>query len=177
MDRKTPTRSIEGALADAYDRHGGGLYRYAAVVLADPVAAEDAVQAVFCRLARVLSRGAQIASLERYLRRSVRNEWFTMLRDRKRERSNRGSFLEPVETAVSPVDRLTVETALTALPAEQREVLHLRLYEGLTFEEIAERTSVSINTATSRYRYGLSHLREALSPAGENGNDHVRSRG
>ena len=54
--------------------------------------------------------------------------------------------------------------ALVELPAEQRVAVHLRLWEGLKFEEIAELLGVSLNTAASRYRYGLDKLRERLRP-------------
>ncbi|MCA1596341.1 MAG: hypothetical protein LC772_07955, partial [Chloroflexi bacterium] len=48
------------------------------------------------------------------------------------------------------------------LPVEQREVLALKVFQGLTFKEIARATGISINTAASRYRYGIEKLREAL---------------
>jgi len=48
------------------------------------------------------------------------------------------------------------------LPYEQRETITLHLHGGLTFREIAEHQDVSINTAQSRYRYGLDRLRSIL---------------
>ena len=54
--------------------------------------------------------------------------------------------------------------AMETLPAEQRAVAHLKLWEGLTFDDIAEVLGVSINTAASRYRYALDKLRERLRP-------------
>ncbi|HXC99497.1 MAG TPA: sigma-70 family RNA polymerase sigma factor, partial [Verrucomicrobiae bacterium] len=54
--------------------------------------------------------------------------------------------------------------ALGELPADQRAVLHLKLWEGLTFEQIAEALDISPNTAASRYRYGLDKLRDRLRP-------------
>ena len=50
------------------------------------------------------------------------------------------------------------------LPSEQRAVLHLKLWEGLTFEAVGETLSISSNTAASRYRYGLDKLRARLRP-------------
>jgi RNA polymerase sigma-70 factor (ECF subfamily) len=50
------------------------------------------------------------------------------------------------------------------LPAEQREVVHLKLWEGLTFDQIAQLLDIPANTAASRYRYGLDKLRECLRP-------------
>ena len=60
--------------------------------------------------------------------------------------------------------RESLSAALTELPAEQRAVVHLKLWEGLTFERIAELLDIPPNTAASRYRYGLDKLRERLRP-------------
>jgi RNA polymerase sigma-70 factor (ECF subfamily) len=50
------------------------------------------------------------------------------------------------------------------LPAEQRAVVHLKLWAGLTFEKIADALDIPLNTAASRYRYGLDKMREHLRP-------------
>lgn len=60
--------------------------------------------------------------------------------------------------------REALAAALGELPLEQRVVVHLKLWEGLTFEEIAGLLEVPLNTAASRYRYGLDKLRERLRP-------------
>ena len=60
--------------------------------------------------------------------------------------------------------REAVSRALDELVPEQRAVVHLKLWEGLTFETIAEMLDLSPNTAASRYRYGLDKLRERLRP-------------
>ena len=57
-----------------------------------------------------------------------------------------------------------LSAALGELPADQRAVVHLKLWEGLTFEQIAELLGIPLNTAASRYRYGLDKLRERLRP-------------
>ena len=54
--------------------------------------------------------------------------------------------------------------ALGELPEEQRAVVHLKLWAGLTFEEIAAALEIPPNTAASRYRYGLDKLRAQLRP-------------
>ena len=62
--------------------------------------------------------------------------------------------------AVDIEERLTLERGIRLLPVDQREVLHLRVFEGMTFQEIANATGESINTIASRYRYALGKLRE-----------------
>jgi RNA polymerase sigma-70 factor (ECF subfamily) len=51
-----------------------------------------------------------------------------------------------------------------SLPDEQRAVVELKLFDGLTFEEIAEVQGVPLNTAASRWRYGIERLRAILRP-------------
>lgn len=55
-----------------------------------------------------------------------------------------------------------LEAALRALPSEQREVLVLKIWGGLTFEQIGETLGISPNTASSRYRYALHQLRNTV---------------
>jgi RNA polymerase sigma-70 factor (ECF subfamily) len=55
-----------------------------------------------------------------------------------------------------------LERALLSLPAEQREVISLKIDGELTFAQIAEVIGVRANTAASRYRYALEKLRAAL---------------
>ena len=57
-----------------------------------------------------------------------------------------------------------MDRALGQLPDEQRAVVHLKLWEVLTFEAVAEALDISPNTAASRYRYGIDKLREVLRP-------------
>ena len=58
--------------------------------------------------------------------------------------------------------RLQVEAALRQLPAEQREVVVMKVWGELSFPEIAEALGVPANTAASRYRYALEKLRQRL---------------
>jgi len=51
---------------------------------------------------------------------------------------------------------------LLRLPGEQREAVVLRIYMGLSFAEIARVTGCGLNTAVSRYRYGLEKIKQSL---------------
>jgi RNA polymerase sigma-70 factor (ECF subfamily) len=55
-----------------------------------------------------------------------------------------------------------LDTALSLLPEEQKEIIVLHLQSRLPFREIARLREISINTALSRYRYGLAKIRSAL---------------
>ncbi len=152
-------------IARAYDEHGAMLYRYALLIVADPAVAEDAVHEVFVKLLAGSSRRDDIQSSLAYLRRAVRNQCYSWLRTRQRDAPaavpGAGSLLEPVRPAPQD-DRLMLEEALRALPPEQREVVHLKVFEGLTFSQIADVTGVPLNTAASRYRYAIGKMGEQL---------------
>jgi RNA polymerase sigma-70 factor (ECF subfamily) len=55
-----------------------------------------------------------------------------------------------------------VRALVELLPEEQKEVVLLRHYAGLSFKEIAEQTNVSINTALGRMRYALINIRKIM---------------
>ena len=55
-----------------------------------------------------------------------------------------------------------LERAVKALPAHLREVVVLKTWSELTFQQIADTLRIPLNTAASRYRYALDHLRAAL---------------
>ena len=76
-------------------------------------------------------------------------------------------IISPFAPASDPDEKIfrdELADALAELPAEQRAVVHLKLWEGLTFEEIAAALEIPPNTAASRYRYGLDKLRDRLRP-------------
>ncbi len=163
--------SSRGFLASIYDTHAVGLYRYAVMILADPAAAEDALHQTFAKLMRLGSTAEQIGSQVNYLRRAVRNECYTILRQRQRDReylvSQNGLMLEPTSHAgLNQVERLALDRAIRSLPPEQREVVHMKVFEGLTFQQIADLIDVPLNTAASRYRYAVAKLQQALDPQG-----------
>ncbi len=66
--------------------------------------------------------------------------------------------ISPFAPASNPDEQIfcaALSGALAELPADQRTAVHLKLWEGLTFEQIADALDLPLNTAASRYRYGL----------------------
>jgi RNA polymerase sigma-70 factor (ECF subfamily) len=163
MPARPPDDELGIVAGRLYDEHGASLYRYALMLLLDHAAAEDAVQQVF---AAILAGGrrATRAPDAHYLRRAVRNQCFSMLRRTGvRADSNARPLLENMPgVEADPAARVALERALAELPPEQREVVHLHVFEGHTFQEIANGCDESINTIASRYRYALAKLREIL---------------
>ena len=152
-------------IGGAYDRHAAGLFRYALMLLGDTASAADAVQQVFLALVRNRRGVESVDHEDRYLRRAVRNECFSALRRRRREPGivGDGPLVESIEsTRDDPELRVAIDQALRVLPPDQREVVHLKMFEGRTFQEIADLSDESINTIASRYRYALDRLRAHL---------------
>ena len=149
-----------------YDEYAAGLYRYALMILTDHEMAENAVQEAFLKLIKLGKRARNIDRYAAYLRKAVRNECYRALERKHRQQQNQSAVqravLEVNETRqTDPSEHILIEEVLKTLPAEQREVLHLKVYEGKTFQEIAESLDISVNTAASRYRYAIDKLRKA----------------
>jgi RNA polymerase sigma-70 factor (ECF subfamily) len=88
-----------------------------------------------------------------------------MLRLRRLDSLDRqaGNLLEPAsDEAIATEERDAVDRAVRKLTAEQREVVHMRIYEDMAFQQIADELDVSINTVASRYRYAMHRLRQLL---------------
>ena len=150
-------------IAQAYDALGPALYRHALMILADPALAEDAVQQAFTRLLR-RGRTDDITSAKAFLRMIVRNEAYRLMAARRPTLPLENAdvhLLEPPDQSAERLnDQRQLEQALRRLPPDQREVVHLKVYEQLSFAEIANLLSISLNTAASRYRYAITNLRE-----------------
>jgi RNA polymerase sigma-70 factor, ECF subfamily len=150
-----------------YDAYGASLYRYALMILASREGAEDVIQQVFAAL--LDTRRRRIDDEERYLRRAVRNACYSALRHQKvrRGRTADDTLLEVAAEApaVSEEDRIALAEAIRELPPDQREVIHLHIFEGRTFKDVAEMTGEPLNTIASRYRYALEKLKATLTPS------------
>jgi RNA polymerase sigma-70 factor (ECF subfamily) len=133
--------------------------------------AEDVVQEAFVRYWRHQRTlpGEPMALLVT----SVRRAAFDLARrdDRRSAREERagGGLESDVAVFQIPLEgderRAAIEEALQRIPPEQREVLVLKIWGELTFEQIATELGASPNTVASRYRYALSALRRELTSA------------
>jgi len=151
-----------------YRAHADALVLFARRWVSRVADAEDVVQEGFVRFWRSRHRANDPTA---YLYACVRSCALNWLKRRQaqslRERKAALSRPEAVEplfiTKVERDERLAeIEQVVEALPAEQRAVLVMRIWGGLTFPQIAAALEISANTAASRYRYALNHLRHKL---------------
>ena len=131
----------------------------------------DLLQQVFVKLAKRPELLEGVRDERAFLLRLAHNLAIDLIRRRgTREKHSEQLAAEPAPIfapASEPDARAFREAlglALGEIPSEQRAVVHLKLWEGLTFEQIADLLGIPLNTAASRYRYGLDKLRERLRP-------------
>jgi RNA polymerase sigma-70 factor (ECF subfamily) len=163
------------ALADLYDRYSARLMGLAYRILGETGEAEEVLQEVFLYVWRAIStfdaaRGTVLA----WLLVVTRSRAIDRLRAR---RPAARAGLRSLEGAPEPTSPQDVETdmagrqweslcraAIRELPEDQRRALELAYFEGLTQQEIAERTSSPLGTVKTRVRLGLMKLRERVRP-------------
>jgi RNA polymerase sigma-70 factor, ECF subfamily len=155
------------ALYDAHHRQAIGLaYR----ILGDMGDAEEAVQEVFLSAWRSghtydPSRG----STRTWILSMVRNRSIDVLRARRRRPVQPlAEGVDPPDTtdvlaqAASNVDAASARAALDTLSPEQKQVIELAYFGGLSHTEIAAQLAAPIGTVKGRIRLGLDHLRVAM---------------
>ncbi|MBI2930982.1 MAG: RNA polymerase sigma factor [Planctomycetes bacterium] len=141
-------------VAQLYDRVVPRLHRFLTGVLACSADAEDVIHNIFVSL---LGRGLDgIDDVDAYL-------WGAARYQAKRMGCRRaGPYLVPVGTHPDPNDQSAYEETLSALPFEQREIVVLHVFEGLSFPEISVLIDIPVDTANSRYRYAREKLKRWL---------------
>lgn len=165
----------ETALGALYDRWVRSLYSLVLHLLKDPDEAEDVVEETFWQAWRKAdayepSRGA----VSTWLLTIGRRKALDRLRARKRSREDLigpdRSFADLPSPDPDPSAdmegtelRENVRVALNGLPAEQREVLELGYFNGLSQSEIADVTGQPLGTVKTRMRLAMQKLREPLS--------------
>ena len=143
-----------------YDRHGPALLAYACSFVEDAAIAEDVVHEVFVKLLQGETSVPDVPAA--YLYRAVRNAALNVRRNGFRQAPLDDASAWFAHRGGDREAALTLQAALTDLPEEQREVVMMRIWSGMTLEEVAAATRVSLNTVASRYRYALEKLRERL---------------
>src|SRR5215475_5136380 len=149
-----------------YEQYGPALVAFACSILGKRGDAEDVLQQVFLKLLKG-NMNVRNGAAKPYLFRAVRNTALNLGRDHRDnvtlgERAGDACerwFEAPAELMYWSA---RLERAICALPSEQSEVLTLKIWGEMTFEEIGTVLGISINTAASRYRYAIVRLRELI---------------
>lgn len=152
------------AYQSVYDQYGVALYRSALRLLGSRHDAEDAVQEVFVGVARSRKRMTDVHNLRAYLFTSLRH-CVSRVHESRARQAGLKQQLQWIRPTCSPLPGdpggILWQTA-EQLPAEQFEVVVLKLQGGLTFKEIGQVCGITQDTAASRYRYAIEKLRKIL---------------
>ena len=165
------------AVSQLLERHTRRVRDYVRMLVKDNDVADDLTQEVLIKVVKVLDEG-RYTDKGRFLPwvlRIAHNRVLDYFRASKQVKTvNESSagfdilgsknLAEPSieDQLISEQQAEEVRTLIELLPEEQREVVKMRYYEGLSFKEIAEHTGVSINTALGRMRYALINMRQMI---------------
>lgn len=165
------------AISRLIERHTRRVRDYIRIMVKDNDVADDILQETFIKAVRFIDEGrySDNGKFLSWILRIAHNQVIDYFRAQKQNRqvneSNAGyNVLGTLRFAEKNVeDRMVadqieadVRSLVEMLPDEQREVVMMRYFSGLSFKEIAEQTDVSINTALGRMRYALINLRRMI---------------
>jgi RNA polymerase sigma-70 factor (ECF subfamily) len=155
-----------------YQEQAPALFRFLIRLTGDEAEVKDVLQEVFIRLAKSPGILDDVATPRAYLFRMAHRLAIDRMRREQTHRHYNEQARREREIHFSPAAtdhdeawrQKTLSDSLSALPCEQKAVVLLKIWEGLTFAQIAEVLDISADTAASRYRYALDKLRAALRP-------------
>jgi len=147
--------------------------------------AEDVLQNALVKLARKVEEGTFVGDQQAWLAfiyTQIRREAIDLGRKDDRRRKREEHVVEDKKTLGSDIElphfehdentgetRRILEDGLKSLPKKFSEVIYMKLWGEKTFADIGEALDISLNTAASRYRYGIEALRKQLATARLNG--------
>ena len=165
------------AISRLIERHSRRVRDYINMMVKDRDVAEDIFQETFIKAVRVIDEGRYTdnGKFLSWVLRIAHTQGIDHFGARRQDKSVSESeagydvlgtlrFAERTiedELVGAQIER-DVRALVDLLPDEQREVVLMRYFSGLSFKEIAEQTDVSINTALGRMRYGLINLRKLI---------------
>jgi RNA polymerase sigma-70 factor (ECF subfamily) len=165
----------ESALSQMYDRYASTIYSWAYRSLGSVEESEEVVLDIFSQVWRIADRyDAKRGSVQTWL--------FTLARSRIIDRIRRMQILNPgrtvsieatevspkagnldlLEEAILRERRSCVLAAMRTISEEQRTILEMAYYQGLSQSQIAAKTGLALGTVKTRTRLGLNKLRSAL---------------
>jgi len=167
----------ESALDVLVTRYQQKIFSYIMMVVRDKDLAEDLFQDTFIKVINTLRLGnyREEGKFNQWIMRITRNLIIDHFRKSQKmsfvDNSNEnGSFFDNFSEPTHSIEQImiteqihdTLRSLIKLLPEKQQEVLIMRLYQDMSFKEIADLTNVSINTALGRMRYAILNLRKMV---------------
>jgi len=158
---------VQDVIERIYWEHRQGLYTLALAITRRPDRAEDAVQDAFARLWG--SKARPDGDLVPYVFAAVRNAAIDQIRRRDPAVTGADSVsiynglpAEPEDRVVTAEEHRRLRQALDDLPETQRETVVMKVYGGLTFEQMSRALGEPLQTTASRYRRAIERLGRML---------------
>ena len=167
----------QSAISKLIERHSRRVRDYINMMVKDRDVADDIFQETFIKAVRVIDEGRYTdnGKFLSWILRIAHNQVIDHFRAQRQNKSvSEAKAGDDVLGTLKLAER-TIEDSMVCdqierdvralvelLPEEQREVVIMRYFSGLSFKEIAEQTDVSINTALGRMRYALINLRRMI---------------
>ncbi len=166
----------EYALEEIIGRHKDRLFGYIRMMVKDSALAEDIFQDTFIKVIKTLKAGnySEEGKFLPWVMRIAHNLIIDHFRKEKRMPTYSGTDTFDIFDVIKSEDKNVdqemfwgqvyedVKKLVDFLPEEQKQVLNMRLYNEMSFKDIAEETNVSINTALGRMRYALINMRKMI---------------
>lgn len=159
------------------DRHRKRIFDYIYMMVKNQDVADDIFQETLIKVVRFVREGryTENGKFLSWVLRIAHNQVIDYFRQKKQRNNisegdagydllNHPKFSDRTveERLITDQIEADVRKLIDFLPSEQKEVVLMRYYMGLSFKEIAEQTNVSINTALGRMRYALINLRKLI---------------
>lgn len=166
--RERLAQGDHGAFAELYDACADRVNHYLLMLLGTREDADDALQETFLRLARIRHRLAKVDNLEGYVFTVARNEGLRLAANKaRRQRGERTMAIEDLfchqaNDSATPEAAESVAAALARLNPQLREVVELKIYAELTFQQISQVTGLPTGTVATRYRSALAKMQAWL---------------
>jgi RNA polymerase sigma-70 factor (ECF subfamily) len=163
-------RGSRDALGHIYQKYKTDLLILAMALLNEKSAAEDVVHDVFVMFVQAIDKFRLTGSLKGYLMTCVANRARNANKAKQKQQNVVPNPATPVGLCANGLSQSIIcneelqqlSDAMAQLPYDQREIVMLHHQAAMTFKAIAESQGISVNTAKSRYRYGLDKLRLIL---------------
>ncbi len=164
-------------LQELIERHQTRLYSYIFVMVKDKQLSDDLFQDTFVKVINTLKSGSynDEGKFVQWVMRIAHNLVIDHFRKQKKRNyadvsNDKYSLMDSLrvtdpnieDALVTEQIHKEVKLLMEYLPPEQKEVLYLRCYAGLSFKDIADQTEVSINTALGRMRYAIINMRKIV---------------
>ena len=172
------SKGNEGGMSILVDRHKSRIFTTIYLIVKDRYIAEDILQDVFIKAINIIKQKKynEQGKFLPWILRIAHNQAIDHFRKEKRNPKitladgsdifNCLKFSEDFSESenLSKDSKRFLKKTIENLPEKQKQVLIMRHYMDMSFQEIAEATNVSINTALGMMRYALIELRKKIKP-------------